>query len=871
MADPAAVYCHELGYEYQVVDGAKGQYGVCDFPDGSSCDAWRFLEGMCGQGYSYCAKQGYGLITKTDGKDSLSRAYSVCVQGQQEIGSVTELMRLSEKATKGSVRPEQSPVPPAESPSAESKAPSAPSSFDWRSYNGQDWMTSVKDQGGCGSCWAFSAVGIVEPVYNISTNDSSLDLDLSEEYLVSDCHSYGGYETCCGGSNDEALNFIRDSGISDEACFPYVDGLSCTCGTSCNTDCTYRTWGKCSDATCLNRCANWASRLTRIQATGPVNASVSSIKDKLVEKGPLSVCFGFGSEYGGNFDAQDVYRCTNDSGTNHCVVIAGYDDDGRYWILKNSWGSSWNGDEQGYFKLGYGECYVEQYVYYADAPSCPGQYQLTMQVSPPGAGTTTPSVGGHCYNSGTVVPISASANSGWQFTGWSGDADCSDGSVTVNSNKTCLANFSHAGCNTYTSTDVPKSIPDLTTVTSTLNVGSSFALTDVNAGPLNITHTYDADLDVFLISPHGTRVELFTDVGGSGDNFTNTVLDDECATSIASGAAPFTGCYRPEGSLSALDGQSSAGVWTLEVTDDYAVDTGTLQSWQLELCGAATPTPTPIPSTPTPTPTPGTPTPTPTWSPDTDGDTVPDSVDNCPSVANPGQENTDAAIDNGPGVPGNDGTVPNAIADGQGDACETDPDIDHDGLPDAQDTNPLGATGICAAFNGRSDGHPHPAGGDVTNDDDHDGDPAFPMGDDTSDNGPSWDTDNDGFLDGYECLHGSNPRDVNSKPAALVDDNADNDGDGLRNGWERRGWGTSPTLVDSDGDGLGDCKEAADVNGNGVVDFVEDTMFYARAVLLPRASFGKTMDFDLDKNGVADFGGDLLQEARYAFHILPCQ
>jgi putative hemolysin len=109
MADPAAVYCDELGYEFQIVDGAKGQYGVCVLPDGSSCDAWRFLEGTCGQGYSYCAKQGYDIITKTDGKNSLSRAYSVCVQGQQEIGPVTELMRLSEKATRGSSHAEQRP------------------------------------------------------------------------------------------------------------------------------------------------------------------------------------------------------------------------------------------------------------------------------------------------------------------------------------------------------------------------------------------------------------------------------------------------------------------------------------------------------------------------------------------------------------------------------------------------------------------------------------------------------------------------------------------------------------------------------------------------------------------------------------------
>jgi hypothetical protein len=199
-----------------------------------------------------------------------------------------------------------------------------------------------------------------------------------------------------------------------------------------------------------------------------------------------------------------------------------------------------------------------------------------------------------------------------------------------------------------------------------------------------------------------------------------------------------------------------------------------------------------------------------------------------------------------------------------GDACEMDDDIDNDGLPNAQDTNPLGATGLCAAFAGASDGHPNPAGGDITNDDDHDGDPAPPMGTDVSDNGPSWDTDNDGVPDGYECAHGSNPRDPASRPAALPDDNADDDGDGLLNGWERRGWGTNPGLVDSDGDGLGDCQEAADVDGNGVVSFTGDVNAYAKAMLLPAASFGSSMDFDLNKDGITNFVGDVVQEAKFA-------
>jgi hypothetical protein len=56
---------------------------------------------------------------------------------------------------------------------------------------------------------------------------------------------------------------------------------------------------------------------------------------------------------------------------NHGVVIAGYSDSGGYWIIKNSWGSTWNGD--GYFKIGYGECAIESYVSYAVPPAGPDQ------------------------------------------------------------------------------------------------------------------------------------------------------------------------------------------------------------------------------------------------------------------------------------------------------------------------------------------------------------------------------------------------------------------------------------------------------------------------------------------------------------------
>jgi subtilisin-like proprotein convertase family protein len=134
---------------------------------------------------------------------------------------------------------------------------------------------------------------------------------------------------------------------------------------------------------------------------------------------------------------------------------------------------------------------------------------------------------------------------------------------------------------TIASTDVPKAIPDLSMAQSTLVVtGLVGNISDLNV-TLNITHFRDWDLDVFLVSPGGTMVELFTDVGGTGDHFVNTTLDDEATRSIVNGLAPFTGSFRPEGSLSTFDGINPNGTWTLKVTDDNRDGKGTLNSWSL--------------------------------------------------------------------------------------------------------------------------------------------------------------------------------------------------------------------------------------------------------------------------------------------------
>ncbi len=98
---------------------------------------------------------------------------------------------------------------------------------------------------------------------------------------------------------------------------------------------------------------------------------------------------------------------------------------------------------------------------------------------------------------------------------------------------------------------------------------------------INISHTYDADLRITLISPTGKRVTLVANAGGSGDNFTDTVFDDSAKRSILEAAAPFTGTFRPVDPLSLLKDDRADGTWSLEVSDTMPWDTGTLNGWSL--------------------------------------------------------------------------------------------------------------------------------------------------------------------------------------------------------------------------------------------------------------------------------------------------
>ncbi|MBY0230424.1 MAG: S8 family serine peptidase [Gemmataceae bacterium] len=123
-------------------------------------------------------------------------------------------------------------------------------------------------------------------------------------------------------------------------------------------------------------------------------------------------------------------------------------------------------------------------------------------------------------------------------------------------------------------------IRDFATAASSITVGADVKIGDLDA-KVNLTHTYDGDLRIYLKGPDGTQIDLSRYRGGSGDNFANTLFDDEAGTAISAGKAPFSGSYRPEGLLSSFDGKSAKGTWTLYVYDSARYDTGTLKSWSL--------------------------------------------------------------------------------------------------------------------------------------------------------------------------------------------------------------------------------------------------------------------------------------------------
>lgn len=130
--------------------------------------------------------------------------------------------------------------------------------------------------------------------------------------------------------------------------------------------------------------------------------------------------------------------------------------------------------------------------------------------------------------------------------------------------------------------DTPVAIPGAGVIESVIFIPDGRTITDVDVR-VNIQHTYVGDLRITLTGPQGQSVLLVNRRGGPGQNFTGTIFDTQAGTPVTLGAAPFTGRFRPEQSLNALNNTSAQGNWTLRIEDLRAGDAGTLLNWQLDL------------------------------------------------------------------------------------------------------------------------------------------------------------------------------------------------------------------------------------------------------------------------------------------------
>ena len=207
-----------------------------------------------------------------------------------------------------------------------------PESYDWREHGA---VTPVKNQGSCGSCWAFSAVANIEGLHQIQSGKL---VAFSESELV-DCDNVD--KGCNGGLMDNAFKWLHENGgLNTEDDYPYEAKKE-----------------KC----------NIKKDKFRVKIAGflDISQNEDEIVEQLIKTGPLSVALNatpLQFYFGGIFNPLDAL--CNPKGLNHGVTIVGYGEEKgkKFWIVKNSWGKGWG--ETGYFRIvrGVGKCGINTAV-----------------------------------------------------------------------------------------------------------------------------------------------------------------------------------------------------------------------------------------------------------------------------------------------------------------------------------------------------------------------------------------------------------------------------------------------------------------------------------------------------------------------------
>lgn len=191
-----------------------------------------------------------------------------------------------------------------------------PTNIDWRA-NG--YVTDVKNQGMCGSCWAFSAIGAIEGQH---ANFTKQLVSLSEQNLV-DCTLDYNCSGCEGGWPDKAMDYVIKYGVDTELSYPY----------------------NAVDQTCNYNKSNVGANISQVVLLPEGN--MTTLYEALGTVGPLSIAIDAEDDF--QFYSSGVFKSTTCSPQylDHAVLAVGYgetNDNKKYIIVKNSWGTSWGMD-----------------------------------------------------------------------------------------------------------------------------------------------------------------------------------------------------------------------------------------------------------------------------------------------------------------------------------------------------------------------------------------------------------------------------------------------------------------------------------------------------------------------------------------------
>jgi hypothetical protein len=200
-----------------------------------------------------------------------------------------------------------------------------PPSFNWCDIDGINYTTPIKNQAPCPSCEAYAVVATLETLVQYEVG-YPFGCDLSEMHLF--LHSGG---TCQWGVRLlNCTQYLHDYGVPDEGCFPDPR----------------RDW----DTPLNETLSGWENRTVKIKNWGWVDVDIDTIKQALIDYGPLIICVIVRTDF--MWYKGGIYRnLWGKIEGGHVVTIVGYDDSQNCWLIKNSWGTEWG--ENGWMRVSY--------------------------------------------------------------------------------------------------------------------------------------------------------------------------------------------------------------------------------------------------------------------------------------------------------------------------------------------------------------------------------------------------------------------------------------------------------------------------------------------------------------------------------------